>query len=151
MRRLVVALSVLALAAFADAPADAGKRKGKPSGIKGVVLSNTCYGPCIDPPPPEPVYAGPVTINVNRAADGALVASRQPTDGRFRFRLKRGLYDVSAVPPVPTPIPCPPGYVCAAQSAAVVLPCETGETKRARVRRHRFKYVELHVQNVCVQ
>jgi hypothetical protein len=152
VRRFLVALIVLALAALVAAPADAGKRgKKKPAGIKGVVLSATCYGPCIEPPPPEPVYTGEVTVNVNRASDGALVRSATPTDGRFRFRLKRGLYDVSAVPPRSYPPPCPPGYVCPAEGpAVVVIPCEVGETKRVRVKRRRFTRVELRVRNVCV-
>ena len=50
---------------------------------------------------------------VNRVSDGALVASATPTEGKFRFRLKRGLYDVSAI--APGPPPCPPGYVCPAE------------------------------------
>jgi hypothetical protein len=150
MRRLTAAFLVLALAVVAAAPADAGTRKHKkPSGIKGVVLSSTCYGPCIEPPPPEPVYTGQVTVSVNRASDGALVASSTPSDGRFRFRLKRGLYDVSAIPPGPPP--CPPEQICpAGGSAAVVLPCEVGETQRVRVKRRRFTGVELRVRNVCI-
>jgi hypothetical protein len=156
MRRLTVLLALAALALLAAAPAEAGKRKKhkKPAGIEGVVLSSTCYGPCIDPPPPQPLYTGQVTVTVTRAADGAPVATQAISDGRFRFKLKRGFYDVSAVPPV-TPIqPCPPGYVCIAQGqtsqAAMIAPCETGETQRVQVRRHRFTHVELHVQNVCI-
>jgi hypothetical protein len=148
---VVAALLVLTLALLAAAPADAGKRaKKKPSGIAGVVLGGTCYGPCIEPPPAEPAYTGEVTVSVNRASDGALVRSAMPTDGRFRFRLKRGLYDVSAIPPRSFPPPCPPGYVCPAESSVVVMPCEMGETKRVRVKRRRFTRVELHVRNVCV-
>ncbi len=30
------------------------------------------------------------------------------------------------------------------------MPCETGVTKRVRVKRRHFTYVELHVQNVCI-
>jgi hypothetical protein len=89
-----------------------------------------------------------VAVNVNRPSDGALVASSTPTDGRFRFRLKRGLYDVSAIPP--GPVPCPPDHVCPAESSVVVLPCEVGETKRVRVKRHRFTRVELRVRNICI-
>jgi hypothetical protein len=63
-----------------------------------------------------------VTVNVNRVSDGALVASSTPTDGRFRFRLKRGLYDVS----------------------------EVGEIQRVRVKRQRFTHVELRARNICI-
>jgi hypothetical protein len=83
-----------------------------------VVLNSSCFGPCIEPPPP---------------------------DGKFRFRLKRGLYDVSAIPPGPPP--CPPDHVC---PAVVVMPCEVAEIKRVRVKRHRFTHVELRIRNVCV-
>jgi hypothetical protein len=155
VRRVVTALAVLALIAALAAPAEAGKRHShKPSGIKGVVLNSTCYGPCAEPAPPEPVYLGAVTITVARASDGATVASQAIDDGHFRFRLKRGRYDVSSVPPnPPSPQPCPPGQVCAldgAQSSAAIAPCLQGETKRVQVRRHRFTRVELHVGNICI-
>ncbi|MFL5907685.1 MAG: hypothetical protein ACJ75Z_08830 [Solirubrobacterales bacterium] len=94
-----------------------------------------------------------MTITVHRASDGALVASRETSDGRFRIRIKRGQYDVSAVPPNPPSCQPQPGQVCPATAGAqraVIAPCVTGETKRIRVRRHRFTYVELHVANVCV-
>jgi hypothetical protein len=105
---------MLSLALLSAAPADAGKRaKKKPTGIAGVVLSATCYWPCIEPPPPEPVYTEQVTVTATRVSTGALVASAT-TDGRFRFRLKRGLYDVTAM--VPGPPPCPPDAICPAAS-----------------------------------
>jgi hypothetical protein len=156
VRRLVAAIAVLALVATAAAPADAGKRhRHKRAGIDGVVLNSTCYGPCAQPQGEQPVYSGPVTVTVQRASDGATVASREVSDGHFRFRLPRGLYDVSSVPPSPSPPPpCPPQQVCAAeggaQSAVIVAPCVTGETKRVQVRRHRFTHVELHVSNACI-
>jgi hypothetical protein len=156
VRRLVAALVLLAAIGVAAAPAEAGKRHGhKPSGIHGVVLDATCYGPCAEPQPQQPVYSGSVTVIVRRASDGTTVASRDVSDGRFRVRVRRGLYDVSSVPanPPSPPPPCPPQQVCIAEgsgSAAIVAPCETGETKRVRVRRHRFTYVELHVSNACI-
>src|SRR5215207_3369761 len=45
-----------------------------------VVLNGTRYGPCIEPPPPEPAHTGQVTVAVNRVSDGALVASATPTE-----------------------------------------------------------------------
>jgi hypothetical protein len=133
--------------------------------VKGVVLNSTCAGPCVDPPPPPSPYAGTVTVTVNRANDGAQVASRVVSDGHFRMRVKRGTYDVTAVPPNPTcgpqpepqkvcPPPCQPTptTVCPlpADAAAIIAPCLTGETKRTQVTRDRFTRVELHMQNVCV-
>jgi hypothetical protein len=151
VRKAVAALTALALVLAAAVSADAGKPGGKKrSGIKGVVLSSTCSGPCIYPPPPEPTYTGEATVTVSRVSNGTPVASSKETDGHFRFRLKRGLYDVTATPAGATPTPCPPDAVCAAQSAVVVMPCEVGETKRVRVKRHRFTRVELHIQNACV-
>ena len=72
----------------------------------------------------------------------------------FRLRVKSGTYDVSSVPPSPSPQPCPQGQVCPYQrsqaSPAVIMQCLQGETKRVTVRRHRFSDVELHVANTCV-
>jgi hypothetical protein len=154
VRRVVTALAVLAAVGLIASPANARKRHHKPSGIKGVVLNSTCYGPCAQPPPPEPLYTGAVTITVVRVADGTTAASQAIDDGHFRLRLKRGTYDVSSVPPnPPSPQPCPPGQVCAlngAQSSAIIAPCLQGETKRVQVRRRHFTRVELHVQNICI-
>jgi hypothetical protein len=152
-------LTLLAVAAIAVLPASAegGKRhkhKPKPAGVKGVVLNSTCFGPCVEPPPPQPPYTGPVTVTVSRASDGTLVASREISDGHFKIRVKRGTYDVSAVAPTPATCQPTPDTVCPAQDdppgQEVIAPCLTGETKRVQVKRHRFTYVELHVQNVCI-
>jgi hypothetical protein len=153
------------------APADAGKRhKHKPSGVEGVVFSTTCAGPCTQPPPQPQPYTGPVTVTVTRVRDSAQVASQTVTDGRFRMRVRHGIYEVSAVPPNPVPcqptaqtmaqVICPPPCqptpqtVCPLESAssptAIIAPCLTGDTQRVGVRRHRFTHVELHVTNVCV-
>ena len=171
MKRIVPALAVLCAVTLLVAPADAGKRhhhKHKPAGVKGVVLDSTCAGPCAVPPPPPPLYAGPVTVTVRRVSDGAQVAGQTITDGKFRFRSRPGIYDVSSIPPNPPicqpqpqadaqqicPPPCTPTkeIVCplASSPAVIVAPCLTGETKRVAVRRHRFTRVELHVTNVCV-
>jgi hypothetical protein len=154
VRRLLTALTLLAAVALIAAPADAKKRHShKPAGVEGVVLNSTCAGACAEPPPPEPVYSGAVTITVQRVSDGPQVASQAIGNGHFRFRLKRGSYDVSSVPPNPEPPTCQPGEMCPlvrAQSAAVVRPCLQGETKRVQVRRQRFTHVELHVSNVCI-
>lgn len=153
MRRCA-ALVVLVAVAVAPAFADAGRRdhKHKPAGVKGVVLDSTCRGACADPPPPPPAYAGTVTINVRRASDAALVASQETSDGHFRLEVKRGQYDVSAIPPNPPSCEPTPTTVCPARArpAAIIAPCLTGETKRVQVQRHRMTRVELHVRNVCV-
>jgi hypothetical protein len=154
MRRVAIALVAVGAIALVVAPADAKKRHGhKPAGVTGVVLNSTCAGPCAEPPPPEPVYTGAVTVTVTRVSDGELVASQAISDGHFRMRLKKGSYDVSSVPPNPPTCEPTPQTVCplaGSQSAAIVRPCLQGETKRVQVRRHKFAHVELHVSNVCV-
>src|SRR5262245_48867938 len=149
--------ALLALAAIAVTPAAAGAgehhhHKPKPAGVKGVVLNDTCLGACMEPPPPPQTYTGTVTITVRRASDGALVASQGSTDGHFRLRVKRGRYDLSAVPPNPPSCEPTPTTVCPADAhgAAVIPPCMMGETKRVQVQRHRMTRVELHVRNVCI-
>jgi hypothetical protein len=95
------AATMLAIAAIGLLPASAkgGKHhRHKPAGVKGVVLNSTCPGPCTEAPPPSAPYTGPVRVTVRRATDGILVASRDTSDGHFRIRVKRGLYDVSSVP-----------------------------------------------------
>ena len=171
MRRIVIAALSVALA-FSAAPAAAAKRHHakKPSGIEGVVLDATCQGPCAQPPAPQPAYSGVVTVTVLRVSDGATVAGQTVSNGKFRMKVKRGLYDVSSVPPNPPvcqpqpqprpqpqqicPPPCTPTteIVCplASAPAAIIAPCLTGETKRIEVRRHRFTHVELHVTNVFI-
>jgi hypothetical protein len=156
MRRSVTLVAVAAVALL-PAGAVAGKRhhhhKHKPAGVKGVVLNGTCPGACAVEPPPSPPYTGPVTITVQRASDGAQVASQEITDGHFRIRLKRGAYNVSSVPPSPPPCEPTPETVCPLagdQPAAIIAPCLTGETQPVQVRRHRMTRVELHVRNLCI-
>ena len=135
------------------APAEANKRHShKRAGVKGVVLDASCYGACAEPQPPDPVYAGAVTVTVQRVSDGATVANQAASEGHFRIRLKRGSYDVSSVPPNPPACQPQPGQVCPLSEAqpAVMQPCLQGETKRVQVRRHRFTRLELHVTNVCI-
>ena len=152
MGKALTALALLGVVAFAATPAEGSKRHHKPAGVKGVVLNGTCPGACAEPPPPEPVYTGPVTVTVRRASDGMLIASRAISDGRFRIRVKRGAYDVSSVPPNPPTCEPTPTTVCPAgsQGEAIIAPCMTGETQHVQVRRHRFTRVELHVRNVCI-
>ena len=140
----LAALVVAALLATV-VPAEAAHQQAKRhSGIKGVVLNTTCYGPCAEPPPPAPAYTGSdLTVTVTRVADGALMATRQPTDGHFRFRLKQGLYRVTAaITPSQQPAPVQP--------QAMPPSCWQGDSHEARVHRHRFTRVELHVGNVCI-
>jgi hypothetical protein len=157
VKKLLTAVVVVVLTGWIAGSADAApghhKHKPKPSGIKGVVLNATCAGACQSPPSPEPLYTGSITVTVNRAIDGRQMASRQITDGRFRFRIKPGLYDVTAAVPTPPSCEPTPQTVCPldeAQPAAIVRPCVEGETKQVQVRRHRMMRVELHVQNICV-
>jgi hypothetical protein len=152
--RLAGAVAALVALALFAAPADAAKKRHhKPSGVKGVVLNATCYGPCAEPPPPEPVWQGTVTITVSRASDGMQVASQGTSDGHFRLRVKRGLYNVTSVPPNPPTCQPTPETVCplaGGAQPAIIAPCLTGETKQVQVTRHRFTRVELHVQNTCI-
>lgn len=142
-------LLIIAVAAIAIAPASAEAKKHhnhKPSGIDGVVLNTTCSGACAEPPPPAPAYTGSgLTVTVTRISDAAVVAMSQPTDGRFRFRLPRGHFQVSA-----TINELTPQRVSSAQPIVMPPNCWMGDSKEATVRRHKFTYVELRVGNVCI-
>jgi hypothetical protein len=157
MRRGLTALVLIAAVALPVAPA-AGhhhhKRHKGPAGVQGVVLDATCPGACAEPPPPEPVYSGAVTIEVRNPVDATTVASQAISDGHFRIQLKPGSYDVASVPPAPTP-PCQPTSetVCplaGGAQPAMIMQCMSGETQRVDVRRRRFTAVTLHVRNTCI-
>jgi hypothetical protein len=148
MRRFALAgVFLTAIALVVPAASAAAPKKKRPSGIVGTVVNSTCYGPCVEPQPASPPYTGPVTVEIRRAADGALVATRQPTDGHFRAKVKRGLYTVSALVSEVIPAPTP-------QSGEAVMPaspnCWQGESKQVQVFRHRFSPVELQVTNACI-
>jgi hypothetical protein len=145
MRRIALAGALLIAIAFAaPAATPASSKKKRPSGIVGTVVNSTCYGPCAYPQPASPPYTGGgLTVEIRRAADGALVATRQPTDGHFRAKVKRGLYTVSAMVSEVSPTPTP-------QARAMPPSCWQGESKQVRVFRHRFSPVELQVTNACI-
>ena len=136
MRKLLTALALVGVLVLLAAPADAKKHHShKPSGVAGTVFNSTCAGACAEPPPPEPVYTGTVTITVTRVSDGQQVASQAISDGHFRLRLKKGAYNVSSVPPNPPTCNPTPETVCPldqAQSAAIVRPASKGRRSRSR-------------------
>ena len=148
MRRMAKVLAAFGVFAVIALPVSAAAKKHhakKPSGIEGVVLNTTCSGACAEPPPPAPLYTGGgLTVTVTRIADGTLVATSQPADGRFRFRLPRGHYQVAAAIREVGPQPQSGG--------PIVMPpnCWMGDSKEATVRRLHFTHVELRVENVCI-
>jgi hypothetical protein len=166
-RVLPASLLVAAIVIAASPPLAGAHRLHKRSGIAGTVLNTSCPGPCAQPST-APLYTGSdLTVTVRRVRDGALIASVMPTTGRFRIRVKRGHYDVTAtVPatppcgPVPagTKITCPPcgpvpvdaKIACPVAGTSIYTCPPTGDTARVAVRRHRFTHVELHVQNACM-
>jgi hypothetical protein len=119
-----------ALMGLAIAPAVAPASEG--TGIKGVVLDTTCYGPCRVPPPPPPRYTGDgLIVTVRSLPDRDLVAKLHPKDGRFRVETPPGTYRVRAR------IGREPN-------------CWQGEARRVEVRKGDFTRVRLHVYNACI-
>jgi hypothetical protein len=83
------------------------------------------------------------------------MASVMPTTGKFRIRVRRGHYDVTATvittPPPPCgPVPLGAKIACPVAGSSIYACPTTGDTVRVAVRRHRFTHVVLHVQNVCI-
>jgi hypothetical protein len=130
MRRAIATLLVLASVGFLSIPTGAGA--GEATGIKGVVLNATCYGPCRYPPEPLPPYTGSgLVVTVRSLPDYQLVAKLYPKDGRFAVKVPPGSYRVRArVGEVPS--------------------CWQGEAKTVKVLSGKLSRVRLHVTNTCV-
>jgi hypothetical protein len=129
MRKALVALLVAASLAFTALPAAVA---GEATGIRGVVLDATCYGPCRYPPQPLSPYTGPgLTVAVRSLADNELVAMLRSKDGRFAIRLGPGWYRLKArVGQEPS--------------------CWRGEARKAQVLSGEVARVRLRVANECI-
>ena len=130
MRRALATLLVfVSLGLLSISPA-AGA--GEPTGIKGVVLDATCYGPCQYPPKPLPPYTGPdLIVTVRSPPDHRLVAKLHPKDGHFSVKVPLGTYRVRArIGNEPS--------------------CWRGETKKVQVVAGELARVRLHVANGCI-
>jgi hypothetical protein len=102
---------------------------GQTSGVRGVVLNATCYGPCVEGAQQDPYAGGGLELTVRRLPGRSVVARPQAEQGHFRARLAPGVYLVRA---------------------DVSGRCWQGEARRVVVRRGLFSYVRMHVQNVCI-
>jgi hypothetical protein len=120
-----------ALVAIAAASVPAGAGAGTETGIKGVVLNTTCYGPCRYPPPPPPPYTGPGLTVAIRTVDGKLVERLHPKDGRFQVAEPPGTYRVRA-------------------RVGTDPSCWRGEVKTVKVQSGAITRVRLHVANACI-
>jgi hypothetical protein len=127
-RRIAILFALVALGAVSIPP---GAGAGTETGIKGVVLNTTCYGPCRYPPPPPPLYTGPGLTVAIRTVDGELVARLHPKDGRFQVAEPPGTYRVRA-------------------RVGTDPSCWRGEVKTVKVESGSVTRVRLHVYNACV-
>jgi len=129
MRKALATVLVLAALGILAIPAGAGAKEA--TGIKGVVLNATCYGPCRYPPKPLPPYTGPgLTVTVRSLPDHRLIAKLHPDDGHFGVKAPPGRYRVKAT---------------VGESS-----CWRGETKTVKVLSGEVAQVRLHVTNACV-
>jgi hypothetical protein len=130
MRKALATLLVLVSLGFLTILPGAGA--GEATGIKGVVLNATCYGPCRYPPKPLPPYTGSdLTVTVRSLPDHRLIAKLYPTDGHFGIKVAPGPYRVRA-------------RVGSAGS------CWRGEAKKVQVLSGALTRVRLHVTNTCI-
>jgi hypothetical protein len=130
VRKALATLLVLALLGSLSIAIAAGAREA--TGIKGVVLDATCYGPCRYPPKPLPPYTGSgLIVTIRSLPDHELVAKLHPDNGHFAVKEPRGSYRVRArVGNDPS--------------------CWRGEIKRVQVLAGEVARVRLHVTNACV-
>ena len=120
----------LVIALFgAVGPAAGGQGQLPDSGVRGVVLDTTCYGPCQVDQQPEPYKGSGLTVVVRRVSTGEVIRTLTPRSGRFSNRLRPGAYRVIA---------------------RVADDCWEGEAKRVGVKAHEFTPVKLHVGNRCI-
>ena len=130
MRKALATLLVLALLASLSIAIAAGAREA--TGIKGVVLDATCYGPCRYPPKPLPPYTGSgLTVTVRSLPEHKLVAKLHPDDGHFAVKDQPGSYRVRA-------------------RVGNDASCWRGEIKRVQVPAGEVARIRLHVTNACV-
>jgi hypothetical protein len=131
MRKTLLTLC-LALLASLTFPAMVGA--GTATGIRGVVLDATCYGPCRYPPEPLSPYTGPgLTVAVRSLPDNRLVMRLHPKDGRFAVRVAPGSYRLKARVRQGHP------------------PCWQGEAKQVKVLSGQVSRVRLRVANTCIR
>jgi hypothetical protein len=130
MRKALVTLLMFASLGFLSFPAAVGA--GEATGIRGVVLDATCYGPCRYPPPPLPPYSGPgLTVVVRHLPDNRLVAKLHPAGGYFAAKVAPGRYRLKArVGQQPS--------------------CWRGEARKVEVLSGQLARVRLRVANTCV-
>jgi hypothetical protein len=131
MRKALLTLLALASLGFVSFPAAVGA--GEATGIRGVVLDATCYGPCRYPPRPLSPYTGTgLTVAVRSLPDNQLVTRLHPTDGHFAVKLAPGSYRLKArVEQNPS--------------------CWRGEVKKAQVLSGQLARVRLRVANECIR
>lgn len=133
MRRLVTIAVLVGALGLVGAPALRAADSASGTGIRGVVLDTTCWGPCRYPPNPQP-YTGPgLTVTVRSLTTNKLVATLRPKDGRFRVEVRPGPYRVRARVAEDRP-----------------PSCWQGEAKDVKVVQGAFTGVRLHVHNACV-
>jgi hypothetical protein len=126
-RGMIVVLAGLMIATAASA--EAGSR----AAIKGRVIDQTCYGPCVDPPVVRP-FDGPGDVVVRRLPSRSVAARTEVADSRFRVVVGPGKYLVKVIP-----YPDDAGPLCWIGSRKRVV-LDTGEVARPK----------LVVSNRCV-
>jgi hypothetical protein len=132
---MLALLAALAVVPIGGASADHIKL----TGIEGQVLDATCYGPCVQDPKLPP-YMGRATVIVRERSSGEIYARVPVVESKFMAHVPPGKYRVR-VRPKP-------------DSSTVTnrfRRCWQGSAKNVRVGPGETAYVELTVENVCIQ
>jgi hypothetical protein len=132
MKRICLLAAALLGVLLWVGPASAGEQ----SGVRGVVLNTTCYGPCIYPPPPPPRYEGDdLRVVIRRLPSLELVVVLHPNEGRFGRRLPAGAYRLRPA---------------AGKPGSFDGRCWEGQGQRVQVSAGEFTRVRLRIANTCI-
>jgi hypothetical protein len=131
MRKLALPVTAALVALFSGSATAADMAV-----LRGKVLNDTCYGPCVVDQQYPPYTGEGLRVGIREARSGNLVKVLHPTDGTFRASVPRGRYLVRAS--------------VVGQEGPGNYNCWQGDSQTVRVPAGKTTAVELTVTNTCI-